>query len=235
MCIFWLGWFPSDSHSALFAPQYPPKLPALFTQIESGARFSALELAQYVSFQNILGWRPQRHAGSKCSYRLISVISVGARPASGFSICWLQFDGRTCHIAKASGFSNHSCDEVLGCAGKCPHRKETHHNMLLNLIALWVVPPPPGTHSKSAWWIFMLYYSLTLYYSLAFMWGSLNVWSPSGWNQMPGAKNFSASWPLPSDSQKQQFAVLHYISTEDGGWSEKWCRKMKTTPPPKNS
>lgn len=111
--------------------------------------FSALELAQYVSFQNILGWRPQRHAGSKCSYRLISVISVGARPASGFSICWLQFDGRTCHIAKASGFSNRYCDEVLGCAGKCPHRKETHHNMLLNLIVLWAVFP--RTHSKSAW------------------------------------------------------------------------------------
>lgn len=97
--------------------------------------FSALELAQYVSFQNVLGWRPQRHAGSKCSYRLISVISVGARPASGFSICWLQFDGRTCHIAKASGFSNHYCEEVLGCAGKCLHKKETHYNMLLNLIA----------------------------------------------------------------------------------------------------
>lgn len=75
--------------------------------------------------QYILEWRLQRHAGSKCSHSLISVISVGARPASGFSIFWLRYQSllfRTCHVVKAADFlSNYyagtpqlleiSCDE----------------------------------------------------------------------------------------------------------------------------
>lgn len=85
--------------------------------------------------QNILGWRPQRHAGSKCSYRLISVISVGARPASGFSICWLRFESRTCHIVKASDSLNVYCKGVLCRAGKCLHRGKTQHTTLLGSCA----------------------------------------------------------------------------------------------------